>query len=106
MQEEKQNEQILTCDTDCHFEPVFHIKGAKKQIKMTTIKRTVVTTLAQYYYKPPGILRILNGAIGKYIHYGSLYAPTASKQQEQAVQIDKLNFVKALLFLSGSAYSS
>lgn len=42
-------EQIIfsTCDTDqsdCHFKPVFHLKGANKQIKITKIKKNQSST--------------------------------------------------------------
>lgn len=40
----------------------------------------MVTTLAQNYFKPPGILVILNGAIGKYFQSGLLFVLTASKR--------------------------
>lgn len=40
----------------------------------------MVTTLAQKYFKPPGILRILNGAIGEYFQSGLLFVLTASKR--------------------------
>ena len=40
----------------------------------------MVTTLAQNYFKPLGILPILNGAIGKYFQSGLLFVLTASKR--------------------------
>lgn len=43
----------------------------------------MVTTLAQNYFKPPGILRILNGAIGKYFQSGLLFVLTASNDRNK-----------------------